>query len=215
MTVVRRAGAVLVGASVTLASLWLVATVNRPPPHPPEQPAAPVRTVTVAPAPKPPTARHVADLPEPPTHAAREAAPSPQLEPARLPTFGERHAPHDLGPALAGLGGLGLDLGPLPAIDGGSDEEPIPDTPARALRLAPARYPPHARRRGIEGEVVVRLRIDESGHVVDAVVVSAEPPGVFDRAAIAAARRYVFRPAELRGAALPSTIEQRMVFRLR
>ncbi len=215
MTLARRALSVAVGVSVTLASLWLVAAVNTPPPHPPEQHAPPTHPITVAPAPHPPHTRHTAEVPDTPTHVAREIAPTPQIEPARLPKFGDQHPAHDLGPALAGLGGLGLDLGPLPAMEEPPETGQVPDTPARPLRRPPAPYPPRAQRRGIEGEVVLRLRVDRDGRVVDAVVVSADPPGVFDEAALAAARRYVYRPALLRGEALPSTVEQRVVFQLR
>ncbi|MEQ9497343.1 MAG: energy transducer TonB [Deltaproteobacteria bacterium] len=215
MRFLRRGGSLFVGVATTAASLVLVAWVNTPPPHPPEQEAVRRGPVTVAPAPRPPPAPHLAQIPEPQAPAARVAAPAPQLEPARIPEYGEQHPVHATGSALDGLGGLQLGLGALPGVAPEASTPGEPDTPARAVRRPAPRYPSAARRRGIEGEVVMRLRLDADGRVVDVVVVSATPEGVFESAAVAAVRRYVFRPAQLDGKPLASTIEQRMVFRLR
>lgn len=58
---------------------------------------------------------------------------------------------------------------------------------------APA-YPPLARGRGMEGEVLLGFTIDPNGRVVDPHVVSADPPGTFERAALAAAAKWRFEP---------------------
>ena len=55
-------------------------------------------------------------------------------------------------------------------------------------------YPAFAREQEIEGHAVVRFTITESGDVRDAVVVEANPPRVFDVAAIRAAERLRFQP---------------------
>jgi TonB family protein len=55
-------------------------------------------------------------------------------------------------------------------------------------------YPAAARAEGIEGAVVVEYRVSAEGEVRDPRVVRAEPPGVFDQAALAAVRTWRYRP---------------------
>lgn len=90
-----------------------------------------------------------------------------------------------------------------------------PTTQAVPRHRPPARYPREARRRGIEGYVVLRLRVDARGRVEDAVVVEAEPDNVFDRSAKRAVLAYRFDPARSGGSAVASTLEQRLWYRLR
>lgn len=73
-----------------------------------------------------------------------------------------------------------------------------PATPApRALvnRVSP-RFPEAAVRRRLEGEVEVALRIRADGSVEAVDVVRADPPGVFDREAVLAVRRWRYAPAD-------------------
>lgn len=65
-------------------------------------------------------------------------------------------------------------------------------------------YPVQARAAGVEGRVVVRYDITREGRVVNAAVVSAEPTGVFEDAALAAVRSWRFRPAVAQGEAVPA-----------
>ncbi len=51
-------------------------------------------------------------------------------------------------------------------------------------------YPASARRRGIEGQVVIDVATDATGAVSDASVLQSEPAGVFDAAALRAVRRW-------------------------
>lgn len=79
--------------------------------------------------------------------------------------------------------------------------QPPPAAPPATPRPAPLpkllsapqpRYPPVALRRKLEGDVVLELRIEADGSVSSARVLSADPPGVFDEAAVAAASRWRF-----------------------
>ena len=54
--------------------------------------------------------------------------------------------------------------------------------------------------------MTLRLSIDESGEVTDAVIANADPPGVFDESAIAAYKRAKFYPALKGDAAVRSWI---------
>lgn len=56
-------------------------------------------------------------------------------------------------------------------------------------------YPAEAKAKGIEGVVVVRYGVALDGRVVNARVDSAEPAGVFEKAALTAVRSWRYRPA--------------------
>ncbi|MGY0797444.1 TonB family protein [Lysobacter sp. A286] len=71
--------------------------------------------------------------------------------------------------------------------------KPKPVIP-RLLQDAAPRYPLSALRRGIEGYVQVAFTIKPDGSVSAPRLLSANPEGVFDEAAIAAARRWRFEP---------------------
>ena len=65
-------------------------------------------------------------------------------------------------------------------------------------------YPPAAQADGIEGRVVVRYDVTAQGRVRNAVVVDSQPPGVFEAAALAAVRSWIFKPRLSRGEAVPA-----------
>ena len=72
---------------------------------------------------------------------------------------------------------------------------PAPRVP-RLVRDAPPRYPMIAMSRRIEGRVRVGFTIEPDGSVSSVKLLSADPAGVFDDAAIEAARRWRFEPGE-------------------
>jgi protein TonB len=77
----------------------------------------------------------------------------------------------------------GLDLGAPP-----TDTDVIP-----LVRVNP-QYPATAQSRGIEGWVQIRFTITAAGTVRDPVVIAAEPPRIFDRAALRAIRKWKYNP---------------------
>ncbi|MHC1700761.1 MAG: energy transducer TonB [Humidesulfovibrio sp.] len=81
-----------------------------------------------------------------------------------------------------GQGGIAVDRMPIP------------------VRQPKPRYPMSARRMGQSGQVLLRLFVDQEGAVREVNVVRAEPAGVFDEAAVEAARKWQFSPAMSRGA---------------
>lgn len=82
------------------------------------------------------------------------------------------------------------------------------------LEFVPAEYPQEAEAAGISGSVLLEIDIGPDGRVLDARVI--EPAGHgFDEAALEAARRFVFLPAEIDGAPAAVTIEYRYDFQLR
>ena len=92
-----------------------------------------------------------------------------------------------------GIGGLYIGM---PNIDididvGGGIQLARELTP---LVRIPADYPIHAAMKGIEGYVVVRFIVTETGSVADPEIMRSNPPGVFDRAAIRAVLRWKYQP---------------------
>ncbi len=94
---------------------------------------------------------------------------------------------------LPNMGGLALGSG---FGLGASDGEYLP-----IVKVAP-QYPRRALQRGIEGYVIVEFVVTKAGSVKDPVVVKAEPPGIFDRAAIKAASKFKYKPKVVNGEAI-------------
>lgn len=77
-----------------------------------------------------------------------------------------------------------------------SDGEYLP-----IVKVAPV-YPRRAQTRGIEGYVLLEFVVTETGAVRDPVVIEAQPPGIFDRAAIQAALKFKYKPKVVNGQAV-------------
>jgi protein TonB len=192
--------------------------VTEPPPPPKPAPPPP----PPAPEPTPPPARRVAvkDLPpppkEPPPPPPPNVTPPPDQKPARAPVV----TGLSLGSTVDG-GGVAMQVGNT--LYGKADEvarDPRSVKPYAAEGTAPPRrgssqpklvrlsepeYPPAARKAGVEGQVVLLLRIDARGRVVSARVVS-EPGTGTGEAARAALLRSEFSPALLEGEAVETEI---------
>ncbi|MEM6532005.1 MAG: energy transducer TonB [Myxococcota bacterium] len=77
----------------------------------------------------------------------------------------------------------GLNAGSAPA-----DSEATP-----VVRVQPV-YPQRAAERGVEGFVTVKFRVGTAGQVVSPKIIASEPPGMFDRAALKAVRKWKYKP---------------------
>lgn len=86
---------------------------------------------------------------------------------------------------------IGIDIGV--AGIGASDGEMLP-----LVNVQPT-YPTRAAQRGIEGWAQVRFVVTAAGGVRDVEVVDAEPPGIFNSAAVRAAERFRFQPRVVNG----------------
>ncbi len=114
--------------------------------------------------------------------------------------------------------GAGLDFGSEitadVALDGGlalesGDGEYLP-----IVKVAPV-YPRRALQRGIEGYVIVEFTVTKQGSVRDPFVVEANPPGIFDRAALDAALKFKYKPRVINGEATEvSGIQNRISFEI-
>jgi protein TonB len=91
------------------------------------------------------------------------------------------------------LGGVGFNLSEV-------DEAPA------VLTSMPPQYPYGAKRRHVEGEVVVRMLVNGQGDPVRLSIHKSDPPGVFDKAALSAAQRWKFRPGRYKGEAVDTWV---------
>jgi protein TonB len=73
-------------------------------------------------------------------------------------------------------------------------------------------YPKDALKNGVRGEVRLRLTVDTEGRVKQSEVISSSPPGVFDESALAAVRRWRFRPIEVNGNPIEASATTTVVF---
>jgi len=74
-----------------------------------------------------------------------------------------------------------------------SDGEYLP-----IVKVAPI-YPRRAQTRGLEGYVLVEFTVTKTGSVTDPRVIRAEPPNVFERAALAAVLKFKYKPRVIDG----------------
>lgn len=147
------------------------------------------REVTGATTPTPAASSPIA-VAQPPAPARITAPPEPVASPPAAPES------HTFGPALE-----------VPQIE---DPEFYP---ARKLDVLPRpigdvalRYPEVAADQEMSGRVVLLILIDELGMVVEASVISADPPGVFEEAALESFRNVMFTPAQRHGRAVKSRL---------
>jgi protein TonB len=75
-------------------------------------------------------------------------------------------------------------------------------------------YPPLAKKAGKSGKVVLQMKIGSDGRVSDVEVVSAEPEGLFETAAIEAIEKWRFQPAMVGGERVATIVKIPLKFEL-
>lgn len=101
------------------------------------------------------------------------------------------------------------------------DEQPAPPPPPQPVLTKPPEllegaqpvYPPEAAAAGVTASVTVRIHVDAAGAVTRVDVVTPVGQG-FDEAAVAAAKKYKFSPAEFDGKPGPIVIETTIHFEM-
>ena len=82
------------------------------------------------------------------------------------------------------------------------------------IKVAPA-YPPQALEGNVAGSVLLEFSVTELGAVRDPVVLEAEPPGVFDQAALDAVGKFKYKPKVVAGEPVVITgVRNRFVFEI-
>lgn len=107
------------------------------------------------------------------------------------------------------LGGVAGQPAPMAASPNVSEYAQV----APLVRIPP-RYPRSASRRGIEGSVRVAFTITKDGVVTNARVLKADPPGVFDKAALRAIKKWKFAPKIIDGQAVEQKAAQEIKFKM-
>ena len=201
------------GIAVTLhvSVVLFVALPELEPPDVPRRPTAPTITQTNLPLPPPP------ERPAQQDHRPPERMlPVPDQDPERPEPIRERdHEEIDLAPPTE----------PTYVID-----DPDPAPPIRPFELTTAEivppelvleskvephFPELARVARFSGRVILRAVIDENGSVGEIEVVDCNRPGFgFDDAAIEAVQQWEYRPATLRGRAVPVYLVVLVEFKL-
>ncbi len=88
------------------------------------------------------------------------------------------------------------------------------DTDVIPVVRVPPTYPRRAKQAGIEGFVTMVVTIRPDGTVSNASVMEADPPRLFDEAALAAMRRWKFRPKIVDGTPVAQRARQTIEFTL-
>lgn len=192
-------------------------------PVPVRRPPPPIRPVPVPPEPAPPPPLQSEPLPI----LVAPIVSAPANDRDRLgvlettTTEAESHGPGKGGGAGTGEGtGLGSGSGPGvgPGSDGGTGGGPYRPgsgiVAPRLLREVKADYTEDARRRGIEGEVVMEIVITRTGSVGDIKFLRRLGAGLDERAA-QAVRQWQFAPATRQGVPVDVIVEVGVDFRLR
>lgn len=155
------------------------------------------QTTTPAPLPAPPIAQHLAPrAPLPPATEHEPRSDAPIAVPAES-TPASTVAP--VQPALAVVASTEPAANPLPqaASFARPDHAQCPN----------ANYPMPLRERGIEGTVLLRVRVDAEGRAADVHLLQASGWRLFDESALQAVRACRFVPARRDGVALASWVE--------
>ncbi len=101
-----------------------------------------------------------------------------------------------------------------------SDGSDMPDGkslkhPPTLLKQIKPNYPEIARRRGIEGFVILQFTVDINGRVINPSVQEANPPGHFETAALRAIKQWQFSSGRNdNGTPIPCRLQMRIDFKL-
>jgi TonB family protein len=93
------------------------------------------------------------------------------------------------------------------------DAGPIVTKAPALVHFVEAVYPPDKKEAGVEATVILTIAIDEHGKVTE-VEIATSGGADFDAAAVAAARQFVFSPAEIDDKPAPVKITYRYVFKI-
>jgi TonB family protein len=118
------------------------------------------------------------------------------------------------GTGLGSGDGSGIGPGSGGGMGGGPYRPGSGVTPPRILREVKANYTEDARRKNIEGEVVLEIVIRRDGTVGDVTLLEGLPSGLNDRA-IEAVRQWRFVPAQRLGQPVDVIVEVAVEFKLR
>jgi len=176
-------------------SIELVAAAVEPPPPPVpvlRQPAPPKPVRPGAAAPRPAAAAPAPSLSTPP---ASEAAPAAAV-PDALPVAAA--------PAST----------PTPAAPAAQEKVSEPRGYAGYLDNPPPAYPPSAQKRGLEGQVVLKVHVLASGQPDSVTVARSSGHAILDDAALKAVTQWTFEPARRGQSAIDGWVQVPLNFKI-
>jgi len=199
------------GRAMTVSSLVFASPEGAPEPMVAE--VEPWEEVTAEPPPEP----ELVEVPmEPAPHPELDA--EPELEAVEdMDRVWARVDPGPLVRILAPAAAPAPSLPPSvePRDDGETTAPVLPAaTPPVLVSAPPPSYPEIARRTGLEGSVLLRLRISDKGELFGCEVLESSGHERLDRAAIDAVRRWTFLPATTAGVATAGELLHRVTFGL-
>ncbi|MBL8496256.1 energy transducer TonB [Nitrosomonas sp. JL21] len=123
----------------------------------------------------------------------------------------------------------GIDMGSLGLNDGQGDTlkddllgktdqavmtADLVDVPPKPITRGSFKYPPAAKKNGVNGYVVLSVLVEADGSVNQVQVLESSPSGIFDAAALQGIRAWHFEPAKYKGDAVRVWAKQRIRFDL-
>ncbi|HEX6571021.1 MAG TPA: energy transducer TonB [Steroidobacteraceae bacterium] len=120
-------------------------------------------------------------------------------------------AARQLATNLETVAALERDIAAAGTTAGQPGTQPTPRL-SRTRYVAPE-YPAGALKKGVRGDVRVRITVDAEGRVADAVVVQSDPPEIFDAVAVAAARKWRFKAIGAKDSGVEATATVDIAFR--
>lgn len=152
----------------------------------------------------------------------KKKKPKKVVEQKRKPKKRKKLAKPSLGSSLSGSSfGLGqfefLGEGAEGLLGDNSNvvmtEETVDEVP-RATYRPPLQYPDYARKRGINGHVLLNLLVNATGEVEEVKLLRSEPEGLFDQVAMSSVREWSFDPAMYKGSPVKVWVKQKISFNL-
>ena len=125
-----------------------------------------------------------------------------------------RHTPAILVWAVAAIGVLTLTASAIAEANPAEKATSASNDVLPIVKVAPV-YPSDAIRKKTEGYVLVEFVVTEMGTVRDPVILDAEPPGIFDQAAIDAVLEFKYTPKVVDGKPTETAgVRNRIVFEM-
>lgn len=150
--------------------------------------------------------------PETPKPKPRKPPPAKRLQPVPIPDLGTTLSGVDFG-----LPEVTLDPDAEQRLLNGTETESAEadvDTPPQPLATGAFDYPPEAKKKNLQGYVLLSVLVDEQGTVAQVQVLEASPPGVFEQSALEGIRRWRFSPARTKNKPVATWVQQKIVFQL-
>lgn len=197
----------------------------------PEPPPPPEPEPEPEPPPKPPGPKNPDPTADPDVTSAESNRPAeePPSEPVPLRTGlaleADQLAAEGMGVRVGNTSTAGFDADVAPGdlqgfVDGGAGggegdvTPPKPDESPKLVRSFQPDYPERMRRRGVEGRVLVRVRVLANGRAGEVTLLVGVHPDL-DRVAVEAVKRFRWRPARLHGKRVEGMVELAIRFEIK